>query len=139
MAVYSSPAAQSPRIARPAAAPRHAGRSHHAVWWALFSAGGMLSAMFFPILMVTTGIVIPFGLATEGAIAYERVYPVLSHPLVKLALFGLIALPLFHWAHRFLYTLVETGLRGARQPLAILCYGTAILGTAVAAFILWRL
>lgn len=95
--------------------------------------------MFFPILMVLTGLIVPLGLATETQLAYSRIYPVLSHPLVKLVLFGLIALPLFHWAHRFLYTLVETGMRGARHGLALICYGTAIAGTLVAAFILWRL
>ena len=30
-----------------------------------------------------------------------------DHPLVRLALFGLIMLSLFHWAHRFRYTLYD--------------------------------
>lgn len=108
-------------------------------WWSLFSAGGMLAAMFLPVLIVITGILIPFGMVPDTALAYPRIYGVLSHPLARLILFALIALPLFHWAHRFLYTLVETGLRSVRRPLAVLCYGGAIFGTLVAALILWRL
>ncbi len=138
MAASTSPTVRS-QAGEPSPAQRHPGVTLEPIWWALFSAGGMISAMFFPILMVITGIIIPFGLAAEGAVAYERVYGTLAHPLVKLLLFPLIALPLFHWAHRFLYTLLETGFRSARAPLSTICYGTAILGTLVTAIVLWRL
>ncbi len=138
MAASTSPTVRSQPGGR-ATAQSHSGVTIEPIWWALFSAGGMISAMLFPILMVITGIIIPFGLAAEGAIAYERVYGALAHPLVKLILFPVIALPLFHWAHRFLYTLLETGFRRARMPLSIICYGTAILGTLVTTIVLWRL
>jgi fumarate reductase subunit D len=114
-------------------------RSMQPFWWSLFSAGGMLAAMLLPVLIVLTGILIPSGLVPETALAYARIYGVLGHPLARLILFGLIALPLFHWAHRFLYTLAELGLRRSKPALAVLCYGSAILGSLAAAVVLWRL
>jgi fumarate reductase subunit D len=114
-------------------------RSTEPLWWALFSGGGMLAALFLPALIVVTGILIPFGLVPEAALAYERVYAGISHPLARIVLFGLIALPLFHAAHRLLFTLGELGLRPQRAVLALLCYGAAIAGAVVAAVVLVRL
>jgi fumarate reductase subunit D len=114
-------------------------RSTEPLWWALFSGGGMLSAMFLPVLIVVTGILIPFGLASVDVLAYDRVYGVLGHPIVRLILFPVLSLPFFHWAHRFFHTLVELGLRRWKRQLAVLCYGLALVATFVAAFILWRL
>ena len=50
---------------------------------------------------------------------------------MRLYLFVLIALPLFHCVHRFYHTLPELGLRGVSKPLAVLCYGGASVGTLV--------
>jgi fumarate reductase subunit D len=50
----------------------------------------------------------------------------------------LISLPLFHWAHRFRFTLVDVGLKSIHTLVAVLCYGAAIAGTIAAAVILWR-
>jgi len=54
-------------------------------------------------------------------------------------LFVLIALPLYHWAHRFRFVLEDLGLHGLRMPLAVLCYGSAILGTVATLVVLIRL
>ena len=43
--------------------------------------------------------------------------------LVRLYLLVLTALPLFHWAHRFRYYVMDFGILGARRQIAILCYG----------------
>jgi fumarate reductase subunit D len=51
----------------------------------------------------------------------------------------LISLPLFHWAHRFRFTLVDLGLKAAKGPIAIFCYGSALAGTVIAAFVLLRI
>ena len=107
------------------------------IWWSLFSAGGMVAAMVFPILIVITGILVPLGLASEDPLNFERIHTAVSHPLVKLILFGVIALPLFHWAHRFRFTLVDIGLKNLSTVISILCYGSAIAGTITAAVILW--
>jgi len=59
-----------------------------------------------------------------------------GNPLVKLYLFALIALALFHWAHRFRYILMDLGVMGARRQIAFLTYGSAIIGTVVGAIVL---
>jgi fumarate reductase subunit D len=114
-------------------------RNFAPLWWSLFSAGGMISAMILPILVIVTGILIPLGVVGGDSLLHSRVHGFVAHPLARIALFAIIALPLFHWAHRFLYTLVELGLRSLRGPLAIACYSAAILGSVVTAAVLWRL
>ena len=114
-------------------------KSNEPIWWSLFSAGGVVAAMFVPVLVVITGIVLPLGLAEDAVFDFDRVRNAVSQPLIKLILLMLIALPFFHWAHRFRFTLVDLGLRSLRQPIAILCYGSAILGSIVTAVVLWRL
>ena len=112
--------------------------SSEPLWWSLFAAGGVIAAFFVPILVVITGIVLPFGWAGEEAFEYQRIHAAVSHPLTRLILFFLIALPFYHWAHRFLYTLVHMGLQRARSLLAVLCYGSAIVGTVLTALVLWQ-
>ena len=62
-----------------------------------------------------------------------------AHPLVKIYLFVLIALPLYHWAHRFRFILEDVGLHGFRAPIAVLSYGAAVLGTVATLWVLWRI
>lgn len=114
-------------------------RNFAPLWWSLFSAGGMISAMILPALILVTGVLIPAGTVDGHSLAHSRIHGFVAHPVTRLALFAIIALPLFHWAHRFLYTLVELGLRDRRAPLAVTFYSAAILGSALTAFVLWRL
>ncbi len=106
-------------------------KSNEAVWWSLFSAGGVVSAFFFPITMVLTGIAVP-----AGWVSAEGLHELVGHPLARLYLFVLISLPLFHWAHRFRYVVADLGLKGRGGILAIACYGTAVVGTVMAVFFL---
>ena len=110
-------------------------RSNEPIWWSLFAAGGVVAALFMPVLILLTGIAGPLGW-TAQAFAYDRIAALAFHPLSRLFLFVVISLPLFHWAHRFRFTLVDLGLKGARSAIAGACYGVAIVGTAVAAFVL---
>ena len=113
-------------------------KSNEPIWWSLFSAGGVATALFLPILIVVTGVLLPLGRAEE-ALSYERILPAVSHPMVKLFLFGTISLTFFHWAHRFRFTLVDMGLQKIRTPISIFCYGAAIAGTFVTVLVLWKL
>lgn len=115
-------------------------KSNEPIFWSLFSAGGMIAALVLPILMLITGFVIPHGLAPLDALSYERVHAAVSGSIVvKLVLFGVIALPFFHWAHRFKFTLVDVGLRKISLLLSVLCYGSAIAGTVFTAVVLWQI
>ena len=97
----------------------------------------MISAMVFPILLIITGVILPFELA--GEVNFERIHNAVKNSVVKLVLFFVIALPFFHWAHRFRFTLIDIGLRPISFLVSLLCYGGAITGTIVAAFILWEI
>ena len=111
-------------------------KSNEPIWWSLFSAGGMIAAMVFPILIIITGILVPLGLVSDDAINFERIHLAASHPFIKLILFSIISLPLFHWAHRFKFTLVDIGLKPVSMLISIFCYGGAIGGTIIAAILL---
>ena len=98
--------------------------------WLLFSGGGVVAAVFLPILVVLFGLAIPLGLVQPD---YDQLHAVVSHWLTRLVLLGLLVLMLFHWAHRFRYTLYD-GLQLKRldAPIAVLCYGGAVVGTLAA-------
>lgn len=108
-------------------------KSNEPFWWALFGAGGMVAALLMPVTIVITGVGVAAGWITEQHLA-----DLLAHPLTKLFLFVLIAFPLFHWAHRFRFTLVDLGLKSARAAIAVLCYGSAIVGSILALVLLFR-
>ena len=96
--------------------------------WLLFSGGGVMAAVFLPILVVLFGLAIPLGWVQPD---YVHLHAVVSHWFTRLVVLGLFVLMLFHWAHRFKYTLVD-GLRLARieTPITVLSYGGALLGSA---------
>ncbi len=111
-------------------------KSNEAFWWSLFSAGGVVAALLVPVHIVLTGIAVPLGWVPAEAFGYDRMRALVSHPLTKLYLFVLLALPFFHCAHRIRHTLYDTGLRGYQTSIAVLCYGAAIIGTVAAGAIL---
>ena len=62
----------------------------------------------------------------------------LHNPLVKIYLLVLCSLPLFHWAHRFRYTLYDgLKVKHLNELIFTFCYGGAAAGTLVAAYLLW--
>jgi fumarate reductase subunit D len=82
-----------------------------------------------------TGLAFPLGWL--DAPSYQAFHGLVSHPVVRLYLFVLISLPLFHWAHRFRYTLYDGfQLYHLYVLIAVLCYGTAAVGTLIAAYVL---
>ncbi len=109
-------------------------KSNEPFLWALFGAGGMVAALFIPITLLITSV-----LLMCNVVSAEKLLSLCRNPLVRLYLFVLISLPLFHWAHRFRFTLVDLGLKAAKGPIAILCYGSALAGTVIAAFLLLRI
>src|SRR5215472_11939537 len=104
----------------------------------LFSAVGMVAALLFAIHVLLIGLVFPLGWLEPPS--YEGAHRLLTHPVTRLYLFVLISLPLFHWAHRFRYTLYDgLQLKHLTALIAVLCYGAALLGTAMTAYLLWNI
>ncbi len=106
--------------------------------WGLFSAGGTVAAFLFPVHLFLTGLAFPLGWL--DAPSYDYLTRLLHHPLVRLYFLVFICLPLFHWAHRFRYTLYDGLQIKHLTPLVVtVCYGSALAGTVVAAYTLWTL
>jgi fumarate reductase subunit D len=106
--------------------------------WLLFSAGGTVAALLYPVHLLLTGLAVPLGWL--AAPSYESLLALVRHPVTRVYLFVLIALPLFHWAHRFRYTLYDgLQLTHLAALIAVLCYGAALLGTGLAAYLLWTI
>jgi fumarate reductase subunit D len=102
----------------------------------LFSAGGVVSAMLLPIFVLLFGVAIPAGWV--AAPTFEQMLTVLTHPISQLTLFVLCVLSLFHWAHRFRHTLYDGfQIKHLNEIIALLSYGLAIVGSAVAGYVLW--
>ena len=108
-------------------------RSNAPIFWTLFGAGGMFAAMIGPMLVFITGIAVPLGfLLPHDSMSYPRMLALAQHWAGKAFLFLVIALFLWHGAHRIYHSLHDLGLRsGTAARLA--CYGLALLGTVVAA------
>ena len=104
--------------------------------WLLFSAGGVLSAMLMPALLLLFGLAFPLGWLAPPS--HEHMLAVLGNPLARLVLLGLCVLSLFHWAHRFRHTLHDA-VRFTHPMIAALCYGAAVAGSATAAYLLWQI
>jgi fumarate reductase subunit D len=106
--------------------------------WMLFSAGGVLSALLMPSLVFLFGVAFPLGWLAPPS--YTQLFAVVSHPLTRIALFFLCTLSLFHWAHRFRYTLYDgLQIKHLNEVINLLCYGGAIAGSVVAAYLMLRI
>ena len=111
-------------------------RSNAPIFWLLFGAGGMLSALFGPVLVLITGIAVPLGWPPgSGVMAYPRMLAFAQNWLGKGFLFAVIALFAWHAAHRIYHSLHDIGVHtGTGARLA--CYGSALVLTLVAAIAL---
>ena len=106
--------------------------------WLLFSAGGMASAMLMPALMLMLGFAFPLGWI--DAPDHARLSAVVLHPITRLVLFGTLMVCLFHWAHRFKYTLYDgLQVKHLNEIINTFCYGGAAVGSIIAGWVLWRL
>ncbi|HYC42253.1 MAG TPA: fumarate reductase subunit FrdD [Noviherbaspirillum sp.] len=109
-------------------------RSNAPIFWALFGAGGMLSALTGPVLVFITGIAVPLGfLLAPEVMSYPRMLAFAQHLLGKLLILAVIVLYLWHAAHRIFKSLHDVGIHpGPASKLA--CYGTALASSALAIY-----
>ncbi len=110
-------------------------KSGEAFWWVLFGAGGMVAALLVPIHVVLSGIVAPLGWVSAQAFG-TQMQVLVSHPLTKIYLFVFFSLTFFHCVHRIRHVLYDTGLREYQTPIAVVCYGAALIGTVATIFVL---
>ena len=103
-------------------------RSNKPIFWSLFGAGGMLSALIGPALVFATGIAVPLGwVISRDAMSYDRVHAFAMSLPGKLAILVVISLFLFHGCHRMYHALhdfgvhVGPGLKAVFHGFAIVC------------------
>ncbi len=109
--------------------------SNEAFLWLLFSAGGVVAAILIPIQLFLFGLAFPLGWLPQPS--YEHLMALVHLPLARLYLFVMCSLPLFHWAHRFRFTLYDgLQVKHLNEVIFAFCYGGALLGTVLAAYLL---
>ncbi|MGA7995932.1 MAG: fumarate reductase subunit FrdD [Bradyrhizobium sp.] len=104
-------------------------RSNKPILWLPFAGGGLVAALITPVLILITGVLVPLGVLH---LHYETIAAFAHHPIGKLILFGAVALPAWHAAHRLRMTAHDLGLGGG-VAVKTACYGTAWLLIVVAA------
>ena len=112
-------------------------QSNEAALWSLFSAGGVVAALLIPVHLFLFTIAFPLGWMRSPS--YEHLMLLLRLPWVRIYLFLMCSLPLFHWAHRFRYTLYDgLQVKHLNEVIFALCYGGAVAGTIFAGYLLWN-
>ena len=115
-------------------------RSNEPFLWLLFSAGGVVAALLIPIQLFPVRAGVSAGMAERARVTIGC-WLWLSSPLGRECICSCCAsLPLFHWAHRFRYTLYDgLQIKHLNELINTFCYGGAIVGSAIAIYLVFRL
>ena len=111
-------------------------RSNKPLVWGPFAAGGTLAAFLLPVLVLIT-LVAGHGRIPDG-LFFAEVHGFASNWLAKIVLLAVIALSLWHAAHRLRDAVHGLGLR-ADKVVALLSYGTAAAGTLLTIYYLLQI
>jgi fumarate reductase subunit D len=104
-------------------------RSLSPLLWLLFGAGGMLSALFGPALILITGVLAPTGTGLpQDFLSYDHALALARNPFGKLVALGVISLFFWHGAERIFLTMKDMKA-GPAKVLAIMTYGVAAVVT----------
>ena len=114
-------------------------RSNAPIFWLLFGAGGMLSALLGPMLVFITGIAVPLGWPLSSSLmAYPRMLGFAQNWMGKGFILVVIALFAWHAAHRIFHSLHDIGIHNGAIA-KVVCYGGSLLITVIAAASLLRI
>jgi len=113
-------------------------RSNKPIFWSLFGAGGMLSALIGPMLVFLIALAVPLGFVSKETMDYPRVLAFAQNWVGKLVILVVVALFLFHGLHRLYHTLHDFGVH-IGPGVKALHHGLAIVGTLIAAYLLFTL
>ena len=113
-------------------------RSREPIIWVLFGGGGMASALLLPVLILVLFIALPLGWVQSAPI--DDLQWLVRHPLTRLGLIVFVMLCLFHWAHRFRFTLYDAlQIKHLNELIVLLSYGAVLVGTIAAGVLVWQL
>ncbi|MBK7422881.1 MAG: fumarate reductase subunit FrdD [Propionivibrio sp.] len=111
-------------------------RSNAPIFWSLFGAGGMFSALFGPVLVFITGIAVPLSLMLPSeTMSYPKMLAFAQNFIGKGFILAVISLFLWFAAHRIFHSLHEIGIH-AGLGAKLICYGSAFVATVVSAVVL---
>ena len=111
-------------------------RSKAPIFWLLFGAGGMLSALFGPALILITDLLAPTGTGLpESFENYDHALAFARNPIGKLVLFAVISLFFWHGAERLFLTLKDMKV-APLERLKIGTYGVAAVVTGITLLLL---
>ena len=111
-------------------------RSNEPLFWSLFGAGGMLSALCGFALVLVTGIGVPLGwIVAPELLEFQTLQVFAAHALGKLAIFAVIVLFLWHATLRILLLLHDFGLGGGFFT-RLVGNGLALLATLLTGYLL---
>ena len=114
-------------------------RSNAPFFWLMFGAGGMLSALLGTALIFITGLATPLGIGLKtDFMGYSRTLAFAQNFVGKGFVFVVIALFAWHAAHRIFHSLHDVGIPHG-TPSKLVCYGSALVMTLVAAYSLLRI
>jgi fumarate reductase subunit D len=100
-------------------------RSIGPIFWLLFGAGGMLAALFGPLLILITDLLAPTGIGLPADFeSYGHALAFAKHPIGKLVVLAVISLFFWHGAER-LYLTLKDMKAGPLLNLKIGTYGVA--------------
>jgi fumarate reductase subunit D len=102
--------------------------------WLAFSGGGVMAAVFLPVLVFLFAFAFPLDWISPPD--HDHLSAVVGHPLTFLFLLAMFPVLLVHSAHRFRYTLYDGLQIKAKRTVAVLCYGVAAVGSITAFVVL---
>ncbi len=109
-------------------------RSNEPIFWSLFGAGGVVAAMFVPVMILITGIAVPLGLMPADSINYSRMTMFAGSWFGKLFLFSVVSLMFWHAFHRIYHSLHDLGVTRGLPLFKAFSYGAAFVGTLLAGY-----
>ncbi len=111
-------------------------RTNAPVFWLLFGAGGMLSALIGPVLVLITGIAVPLGLLLPAdTLSYSYVLAFAHSWLGAAFLFVVVMLFFWHAGHRIFHSLHDFGMHTG-VIAKLFCYGLPLVATLVTVYAL---
>ena len=114
-------------------------RSSQPVFWLLFGAGGMLSALVGAMLVFVTGFALPLAIGFPAAASGYDAWLAFEHHWAGAGFtFMVVSLFLWHGIHRIFHSLHDLGVH-ARGTAAWACYGFASAGTLAAGLLVLRM
>ncbi|CAG8998724.1 MAG: Fumarate reductase subunit D [Candidatus Celerinatantimonas neptuna] len=113
-------------------------RSNEPIFWGLFGAGGMVSAILTPVCILITGLLVPLGIFSADKYSFERVSTLAGHWIGAIVLLILISLPMWHAMHRIYHGLHDLGIHVGLKA-KVLCYGIAFIVSIVSIVLLLQI